>query len=176
MSDAEATLECPQPLTARQAALSYITERRRQDPDWDYLTDPTYVGPHPTFVGLMGDAEYDRHIAGFVARGQLTTNQCAPRAIERNEPEPMPRRVVRAALPFGQRIRELRRALGWTQREVAWELGVSARSVIRYEQGRSAPLQSAPLLASLEFRFREQGGDRLGFCLPVPMADGRRKA
>ena len=53
----------------------------------------------------------------------------------------------RACLPFGQRIRDVRRASRLTQREVASELGVSRRSIIRYEQGRSSPVQSAPLLA-----------------------------
>jgi DNA-binding XRE family transcriptional regulator len=45
----------------------------------------------------------------------------------------------RACLPFGQRIRDVRRASRLTQREVASELGVSRRSIIRYEQGRSSP-------------------------------------
>lgn len=58
-----------------------------------------------------------------------------------------PRLPVRAALSFGRRIRDVRRALGRTQREVAVAIGVSARSIIRYEQGRSSPVQSAPLLA-----------------------------
>jgi DNA-binding XRE family transcriptional regulator len=147
MSDAEATLDGSQPLTARQAALADIAERRRKDPNWNHQTDPTYSGPHPTFVSLMSDAEYDRHMAGIVERRQLGTNPSASRAIEYIEPQLMPRRVARAALPFGQRIRDLRRALGWSQRDVAWQLGVSARTIIRYEQGRSSPLRSAALLA-----------------------------
>jgi transcriptional regulator with XRE-family HTH domain len=48
---------------------------------------------------------------------------------------------------FGQRIRELRCALGWTQREVAAQLGVCARAIIKYEQGRSGPIQVEPLRA-----------------------------
>ena len=144
MSGAHATVEGSQPLSARQAALAYIAEKLRQDPDWNYKTDPNYVGPYPTFVGLMSDAEFDHHVAAIVERRQLGASPYAPRAIE---PSPRPQPVARAALPFGQRIRDVRRALGLTQRDIAWELGVSARTIIRYEQGRSAPLQAAPLLA-----------------------------
>ena len=74
----------------------------------------------------------------------------------------MPLRVLRAALPFGQRIRDVRRALRWTQRDVALELGVSRRSVIRYEQGRSAPLQSSPLLALRRLEAHAQELDNTG--------------
>ena len=148
MDNADTTPENSQPLTGRQAALAHIAEKRRKDPNWNPKPDPTYSGPHPTFVGLMSDAEYDRHMAGVAERHQLATNSyLRSKDEEKLEPQPTPRRVVRAALPFGQRIRELRRDLRWSQREVASQLGVSARTIIRYEQGRSAPLQSAPLLA-----------------------------
>jgi DNA-binding XRE family transcriptional regulator len=149
MSDGDTKVEGSKPLTGRQAALADIAERRRLDPNWNYQADPAYVGPHPTFVPLMSDAAFDSYMAGKVARGQLRTNPYAPQATEHMEPQPTPRPrpTIRAALPFGQRIRQLRRALGWTQREVAVQIGVSARTVIRYEQGRSAPLQATPLLA-----------------------------
>jgi DNA-binding transcriptional regulator YiaG len=147
MSDAEAKLGGSEPVTAREVALVYIAEMRRKDPNWDYRTDPTYSGPFPAFVQMMSDAEYDRHMAGIEERRQLASNPSAPLgSVERVELT-MPRKVVRAALPFGQRIRDVRRTLQWSQREVAILLGVSARSIIRYEQGRSAPIQSAPLLA-----------------------------
>jgi len=150
MTDIEATPDGSQPLTARQAALADITERRRKDPNWNSQADPTYSGgPHPTFIQMMSDAEYDRHMAdlGVAERRQLGTDPNTTRSVEYIEPRPIPRTVLRVALPFGQRIRELRRALGWTQRKLAPHLGVSARTVIRYEHGRSSPLQSAPLLA-----------------------------
>jgi DNA-binding XRE family transcriptional regulator len=38
-------------------------------------------------------------------------------------------------VPAGQRIRNLRAVLGWTQRAAALQLGISMRTVIRYEQG-----------------------------------------
>ena len=146
MNDSEANLEGSQPLTGRQAALADIAERRRKNPNWNSKTDPTYVGPYPTFVELMSDAEFERYMAEKVERGALQRNPYAPSIVERAEPQPMPQRVFRAALPFGQRIRDLRRALGWTQREVAWQLGVSSRSIMRYEQGQSSPIRSTPLL------------------------------
>jgi len=40
------------------------------------------------------------------------------------------------ALGSGQRIRHLRRALRWTQREAAAEVGISRRTLIRHEQGQ----------------------------------------
>jgi DNA-binding XRE family transcriptional regulator len=145
MSEPDATSDDAQRLTPRQVALADIAERRRRDPDWNPRADPTYVGPHPTFVGLMSDAEFD----DYMARRERGRPQVEPRAGAichagrpgRAQP------VVRAALPFGQRIRDLRRATGWTQREAARQLGVSARSIIRYEQGSSSPVQAEPLLA-----------------------------
>jgi len=38
---------------------------------------------------------------------------------------------------FGQRIRNLRILLGWSQRRAARHLGVSVRTVIRHERGES---------------------------------------
>ncbi len=37
---------------------------------------------------------------------------------------------------FGERLRELRRALGWTQSMAALMLGISTRTVIRHERGQ----------------------------------------
>jgi DNA-binding XRE family transcriptional regulator len=43
--------------------------------------------------------------------------------------------VVR--MPFGQRIRNLRTLLGWSQRKAAAHFGVSVRTVIRHERRES---------------------------------------
>lgn len=40
-------------------------------------------------------------------------------------------------MPFGQRIRNLRTLLGWSQRKAARHFGVSVRTVIRHERGES---------------------------------------
>jgi transcriptional regulator with XRE-family HTH domain len=41
------------------------------------------------------------------------------------------------SMPCGQRIRNLRAALGWSQRQAANELGISKRTLIRYEHDQS---------------------------------------
>jgi Helix-turn-helix domain len=158
MSDAEVKPDDAQPLTGRRAALADIAERRRKDPNWAHGRDPTYSGPNPAFVEFMNDAEFDRAMAGIVERRQLAANPYPPREILHRAPQQQPRPEFRAALPFGQRIRALRRALRWTQGEIARQLGVSARSIIRYEQGRSSPLQAGPLLAlrRLESAYAQQ--------------------
>jgi DNA-binding XRE family transcriptional regulator len=58
---------------------------------------------------------------------------------ELRQPKPQPelQPVSRELMPFGQRIRELRRARGWTQRQAGYALGVSRRTVIRHERGRT---------------------------------------
>ena len=71
MNDSGAKTEGSQPLTGRRAALTDIAERRRKNPNWNSKTDPTYVGPYPTFVELMSNAEFDRHLAGVVERPHL---------------------------------------------------------------------------------------------------------
>jgi len=53
------------------------------------------------------------------------------------EPERPLQPMSRELMPFGQRIRELRRARGWTQRQAGYALGVSTRTVIRHEKGRT---------------------------------------
>jgi DNA-binding XRE family transcriptional regulator len=128
MADANDSWDGLKPPPAFLEALARAEERLRQDPNWDPRTDLIYRGPHPAFP-----------------QGQ--SRPIGPQAVRQEEPTPRPRAPVRAALPFGQRIRELRQALGWTQREVATQLGVSPRTVIRYELGQSGPIQSAPLMA-----------------------------
>lgn len=49
-------------------------------------------------------------------------------------------------LPFGQRIRNLRSVLGWSQRQAAVHFGVSVRTVIRHERGESCWLRLPVLL------------------------------
>jgi DNA-binding XRE family transcriptional regulator len=147
MSDADNNRDALKPPPAFLEALARYKERRRLDPNWDPQTE--YRSPNPVFSPMMTEAECKRYAARVEERRGSSGNrqEVDLQKVRQDEPTPRPRVPVRAALPFGQRIRDLRRALGWTQREVAWHLGVSARSIIRYEQGRSAPLQSAPLLA-----------------------------
>jgi transcriptional regulator with XRE-family HTH domain len=40
---------------------------------------------------------------------------------------------------FGKRLRELREARGWSQRQLAERCGVPLRSEMNWEQGRSLP-------------------------------------
>jgi DNA-binding XRE family transcriptional regulator len=64
------------------------------------------------------------------------------------------------ALGSGQRIRHLRRALRWTQREAAAEVGISRRTLIRHEQGqyssRCSRLSMLMRLRDLESDHAEQ--------------------
>jgi hypothetical protein len=150
MSDSEANAGgLPQSVTRRQALLAYVAERRRQDPNWDYRLDPTYNGPFPAFVQMMSDAEFERDMARREDQRRRLLGDPSPVQPQPvpQQAAPRPRLPVRAALPIGQRIRQLRCALGWTQCQVALQLGVSARTIIRYEQGRSSPIRSATLLA-----------------------------
>ena len=58
--------------------------------------------------------------------------------------------IGRERMPFGQRLRDVRRALGWTQRMAAVELGINARTVIRHEKGHHRrPWVRTPLLLKL---------------------------
>lgn len=54
----------------------------------------------------------------------------------------------------GVQIRELRREVGLTQQEIAWALGVSKRTVIRWERGH------CPMRAKFEGAFAYLLGDR----------------
>ncbi len=42
---------------------------------------------------------------------------------------------------FGEKIRELRRILGYTQQDLGEALGVSTRTIVSYENGKSYPKQ-----------------------------------
>jgi DNA-binding XRE family transcriptional regulator len=57
--------------------------------------------------------------------------------VRQPEPQPQLQPISRECVPFGQRIRELRRARGWTQRQAASALGVNVRTVIRHERRRT---------------------------------------
>jgi DNA-binding XRE family transcriptional regulator len=60
------------------------------------------------------------------------------------------REMGREQVHFGQRLQELRRALGWTQRMAAVELGINVRTVIRHENGQHCtPRVRLPLLLKL---------------------------
>ena len=60
-------------------------------------------------------------------------------------------------LPFGQRIRNLRRLLGWSQRTAARHLGVSVRTVIRHERGeRRRPQEMLVTVRALEDAHAEE--------------------
>jgi DNA-binding XRE family transcriptional regulator len=140
MGEPDEKRQCAKPSSGLQAALADVAERRRKDPFWRSGMDPTYSGP--VFLERMTEADYAAYQAQWSRRPVET------QAVRQEEPQPpRPQPVVRACLPFGERVRDLRRVLGWTQRDAALYLGVSARSIIRYEQGRSSPLQSATLLA-----------------------------
>jgi len=146
MNNADATKEGSKPLTGRQALLAYVAERLRENPSWDHRTDPAYNGPHPTILQLMSDADFDRVARKEEERRlQNHSRPVEPQVVVLEVPTRRPRPPVRAALPFGQRLRELRCALGWTQSDVALAIGVSMRTVIRYEKGQSGPIQIAPL-------------------------------
>jgi DNA-binding XRE family transcriptional regulator len=150
MGDSEAKPEGALILSGRQAALADIAERRRKDPNWTVGADPSYGGLDPFSIERMTDAEFEAYEARRdEERRWLTGNRrpVEPQVACLEESRPQPQLVVRAALPFGQRIRVLRCAVGWTQREAGVKLGVSTRSIIRYEQGRSSPIRSVTLLA-----------------------------
>ena len=149
MSDADNNRDALKPPPAFLEALARYKERRRLDPNWDPQTE--YRSPYPVFspmiIGGRVQTLDPRGVPPPRVPGTGDRQKVDPHEVRQGEPTSRPRLPVRAALPFGQRLRDLRRALGWTQRELAAQLGISARSVIRYEQGRSAPLQSHTLLA-----------------------------
>jgi DNA-binding XRE family transcriptional regulator len=154
MSDPDEKREGSKPLSPLQAKLADVAERRRKDPNWAPRFDGYYSGPDPDSLAKMTEADY----AAWLARREEAhrrlhgdwhpvllnplTRPVEPHVVRQEEPSPPPPRpqpVVRASLSFGERLRNLRRVLGWTQREAAWQLGISARTVIRYEQGTHHP-------------------------------------
>lgn len=56
---------------------------------------------------------------------------------------------------MNERIKELRKTLGFTQQEFADKIGVKRNTVATYEMGRSVPSDSAISLICREFNVRE---------------------
>jgi DNA-binding XRE family transcriptional regulator len=85
---------------------------------------------------------------------QLTADYERTQALRNQQPAQsipaLPQRPV--LLSAGPRIRALRRALGWTQQRAAVELGISKRTVIRYERGQHRGHETR---SSLLLRLRE---------------------
>jgi DNA-binding XRE family transcriptional regulator len=85
-----------------------------------------------------------RLLAFHISHGLETTGQ------RQAESQQQLREMGREQVSFGQRLRELRRALGWTQRMAAVELGINVRTVIRHEKGQHrTPWVRIPLLLKL---------------------------
>jgi DNA-binding XRE family transcriptional regulator len=71
------------------------------------------------------------------------------------------------ALPFGQRMRTLRRVLGMTQKQFADTLGVSVRTVIRHERDQyrdTAPNVTRMFWALVHIAHRLEARRNLGTC------------
>src|SRR6266851_2612683 len=94
------------------------------DPNWRPRTDPNHSSPALSSSSYsVSEPEYP-----WLSKNRQP-GQRQP------EPLPQPQPMNRELMPFGQRIRELRRARGWTQRQAGYALGVSRRTVIRHERG-----------------------------------------
>jgi DNA-binding XRE family transcriptional regulator len=117
------------------------------NPDADRLGDPTSV---PVPKGCLAK-ELDRLLAEPPAiPSPVAARFAADPSLE--HPSPRTNRLNRVLLGMtsGERIRNLRATLGWTQSVAAKELGVSLRTVIRHEKGhRRAPWLRLPLLRRL---------------------------
>jgi hypothetical protein len=110
-----------------QAALADIAERIRRNPNWSAGMDRTYGGLDPSRLERMTEAEFAAYQLEQVTKYPWMSRPYPPvPSVERPaESEPSPPRVNRACLPFGQRVRKLRRALGWTQRQAGVHLGAA---------------------------------------------------
>ena len=95
-----------------------------------------------------------RLLAFRVSHGPGTTGQ------RQAELQQQLQEMGREQMVFGQRLLELRRALGWTQRMAAEELGINVRTVIRHEKGQHrtprVPLPSLLKLRDVESVWAEQ--------------------
>jgi DNA-binding XRE family transcriptional regulator len=96
------------------------------DADWRPSMDPDCSSPNRN----RKPGPLSRLLAFRISRLRGTTR------LDQAEPQRLLREMGRECMPFGQRLRELRRALGWTQRMVAIELGITVRTVIRYENSQ----------------------------------------
>ena len=69
---------------------------------------------------------------------------------------------VRSPMEIADLVRETRQRLGWTQTQLAQELGVSYQSVNRWENGRNMPLPIALKLIEVKLQqMGERGSDLL---------------
>ena len=127
------------------------------------LIGETVKGP---FGGMSGSASADRRTD---QNPQLPPESCTGDTVPRWEPsmgikefgrimglqweqqygraEAQPQPTPPEPISFGQRVRSLRQARGWTQREAAFYLGVCVRTIIRYEQGRTLRPQAVHVVA-----------------------------
>jgi len=96
------------------------------DTNWQHRADPNHSGAALSSSGYPAlEPDYP------------WVREYQQRAQHQPEPQPPSQPINRDLVPFGQRIRELRRARGWTQRQASYALGVSRRTVIRHERGRT---------------------------------------
>jgi transcriptional regulator with XRE-family HTH domain len=86
------------------------------------------------------------------------------RASGQRRPKRTPQRVrTKRQIAFGSRMRDLRKAIGWTQIDLARELGVHPATIVRYEKGELAPpksrigLLAEKLLVNVEFLLTGSG-------------------
>jgi DNA-binding XRE family transcriptional regulator len=94
-------------------------------PNWRTRVDPNHSGPS------LDSSSYP------VSEPDYPWQREYQQSLQHPPEPPQPQPMSREHIPFGQRIRELRRARGWTQRQVASALGVNVRTVIRHERGRT---------------------------------------
>jgi DNA-binding XRE family transcriptional regulator len=112
--------------------------------------DPNYSGPALPFYlttkvadSAPGQAPQKEH----AAQRQVTWQQNSQPLSPELAPQTLGPAPLRNLMPFGQRLRNLRLALGWTQSTIAARLSVSRRTVIRHERGHHrTPYVRLPLL------------------------------
>jgi DNA-binding XRE family transcriptional regulator len=118
-------------------------------------TPAAHTSPAVLKIGVLGLSEQEFRDMRF-GEGKYASPSAYPRHSVFNQPAPPARdynwvqdlRDKQAAqfkaevkcrlqvMPSGQRIRNLRDMLGWTQGQAAKELGISRRTVIRHERGQ----------------------------------------
>lgn len=155
MDAADDTINGSRPRGGLAAALADIAERRSKMPGWRLGLDPTYSGPDPHLLERMTEDEFAAYQeTREKSRRWLQGDQQAV-LLRQTEASRVVQSMIAASLPIGQRIRNLRFALGWTQREIAAQIGVSRRTVIRYERGRPR-FYPIPALRDLERVFAKE--------------------
>jgi DNA-binding transcriptional regulator YiaG len=96
-------------------------------------------GMDPNYSTHKGDYPWNRpqttgeKSASMIREGDPTSIQVSHADVTALRGAELRRRLQ--LMPSGQRIRNLRLALGWTQWVAAAQLGISVRTVIRHEQG-----------------------------------------